>query len=56
MRTTSDPQDEKLKLRLNKELKSHAEKSASEDGVTISEYIRGLLRQDVINRRNRKSR
>lgn len=52
MRTTSDPQDDKIKLRLNKELKSHVEKYSSKDGVSLSEYIRELIRQDVRKRRN----
>ena len=52
MKTTSYPQDEKIKLRLNKELKTHVEKYASKDGVSLSEYIRELIRQDVRNRKD----
>lgn len=51
MRTTSDPKNEKIKLRLNEELKAHVEKYAGKDGVSLSEYIRELIRQDVRNRR-----
>lgn len=52
MRTTSDPKTEKIKLRLNEDLKAHILKCAEEEGITISEYIRELIRQDMENKRN----
>lgn len=50
MRTTSDPQNEKIKLRLSKDLKSHVNKHASKENVSLSEYIRELIRQDMKNK------
>ena len=46
MRTTSDPKNEKIKLRLNEELKNHVQRYADKQGVSLSEYIRELIRQD----------
>lgn len=51
MRTTSDPQDEKLKLRLNKDLKNHVLKQSSKECISVSEYVRELIRQDMINKK-----
>lgn len=51
MRTTSDPKNEKIKLRLNEELKSHAQKYADKECISLSEYIRELIRQDMRNKR-----
>lgn len=53
MRTTSDPKNEKIKLRLNEDMKNHIEKHSRQDGVSISEYIRELIRQDMRNKDNR---
>lgn len=50
MRTTPDPKTEKLKLRLNEELKSHIEESANREGVSLSEYVRELIRWDMRNK------
>lgn len=52
MRTTSDPKNEKIKLRLNEELKDHVQRYADKDRITLSEYIRELIRQDMRNKRN----
>lgn len=52
MRTTSDPKNEKIKLRLNEELKDHVRQYAEKDEITLSEYIRELIRQDMRNKRN----
>lgn len=52
MRTTSDPKSEKIKLRLNAEMKTHVYKYSSKQGISISEYIRELIRQDMINKRD----
>lgn len=51
MRTTQDPKNEKLKLRLNEGMKHHIEKSAGEAGITVSEYLRELIRQDMENKK-----
>lgn len=50
MRTTQDPKTEKLKLRLNEELKAHIEESANREGVSLSEYVRELIRWDMRNK------
>lgn len=52
MRTTLDPKNEKIKLRLNEELKDHVQRYADKDGITLSEYIRELIRQDMRNKRD----
>ncbi|MCM1189372.1 MAG: ribbon-helix-helix domain-containing protein [bacterium] len=49
MRTTSDPKNEKIKLRLNEDMKHHVDKQSEKEGTSISEYIRELIRQDMIN-------
>lgn len=51
MRTTSDPKNEKIKLRLNEDLKNHVQRYANKEGVSLSEYIRELIRQDMRNKR-----
>lgn len=50
MRTTSDPKNEKIKLRLSEELKSHVKRYSNETGVSLSEYIRDLIKQDMRNK------
>lgn len=52
MRTTSDPKSEKIKLRLNTDMKAHINKYSSKQGISLSEYIRELIRQDMINKRD----
>ena len=47
MRTTSDPKNEKIKLRLNEDMKNHIQRYASKEGISLSEYIRNLIRQDM---------
>jgi len=51
MRTSSDPKNEKIKLRLNEDMKIHVYKSAKKEGISISEYIRELIRQDMRNKK-----
>lgn len=53
MRTTSDPKSERIKLRLNKEMKTHITKYSTKEGITLSEYIRELIKQDMINKSNK---
>lgn len=50
MRTSSDLKNEKIKLRLNEDMKSYVDKSAKKEGISISEYIRELIRQDMRNK------
>ena len=47
MRTTSDPKTEKVKLRINKDMKKHIEKYSGLSGTTLSEYIRDLISKDM---------
>lgn len=54
MRTTSDPKTEKIKLRLSTDLKSHIEEYASREGISLSEYVRELIRQDMRNKNNER--
>lgn len=51
MRTTSDPKNEKIKLRLSEDMKTHIDKSAKKNNISLSEYIRELIRQDMRNKR-----
>ncbi len=51
MRTSSDPKNEKIKLRLNEDLKTHIQRYANKEGVSLSEYIRELIRQDMRNKK-----
>lgn len=52
MRTTSDPKTEKIKLRINQEMKSHIDKHAENSGMSLSEYVRELISQDMKNKLN----
>lgn len=52
MRTTSDPKNEKIKLRLNEDMKAHINKHSSKKGISLSEYIRELIRQDMKSKSN----
>ena len=51
MRTTSEPKNENIKLRLSEELKNHVQRYADKYNITLSEYIRDLIRKDVKNKR-----
>lgn len=52
MRTTSDPKNEKIKLRLNEDMKTHINKQSAREGISLSEYIREIIRQDMRNKSN----
>lgn len=54
MRTTLDPKNEKIKLRLNEDLKAHVEECANRKGVSLSEYVRELIRQDMKSKNNKR--
>ena len=51
MRTTSDPKNEKIKPRLNEDMKNNVDKYSKQEGIARSEYIRELIRQDMRNKR-----
>lgn len=46
-RQTTDKKDEKLKLRLNEEMRRHVEIMAKSREVSMSEYIRYLIARDM---------
>lgn len=50
-RPTQDKKEQTLKLRLNDEMREWIEKNADSNGVTMSEYIRGLIEDDMISAR-----
>lgn len=50
-RPTLDKKEQTLKLRLNDEMREWIEKNADSNGVTMSEYIRGLIEDDMISAR-----
>lgn len=49
-RTTTDPKETTLKLRLNDEMRTHIEKSAKRKGTSMSEYLRQLIYTDMKNK------
>ena len=49
-RTTTDPKETTLKLRLNDEMRTHIEKSAKRKGISMSEYLRQLIYTDMKNK------
>lgn len=51
MRTTPDPKNEKLKLRLNEEMKTHIDKQSSKEHISLSEYVRQLVKRDMANKK-----
>lgn len=51
MRTTTDLKNKNIKLRLNEELKNYIQRCADKEGISLSEYIRKLIRLDMNNKR-----
>ena len=45
-----NPNGATVKLRLNEEMRWHIERSAKAKGVTMSEYLRNLIKEDMKNR------
>ena len=50
-RYSTDPKETTLKVRLNEEMRKHIEKSANAKSVSMSEYIRQLIQNDIRNKR-----
>lgn len=48
-RTTTDPKESTLKLRLNDTMRSYIERKANSGELSMSEYIRELIRADMKN-------
>lgn len=46
-RSTTDPKEQTMKLRLNDAMRSWIEKQAYKNGISMSEYIRELISQDM---------
>ena len=46
-RQTTDPKEKTIKLRLNDTMRLWIEKQAYGDGISMSEYIRQLILQDM---------
>lgn len=46
-RCSNDPKETTLKLRLNENMRNHVEKKSSVAGITMSEYLRELIRRDM---------
>lgn len=49
-RSSSDPKETTVKLRLNEDMRNHIEKSAKSKSITMSEYMRELIRKDMRNK------
>lgn len=47
-RPTLDKKEQTLKLRLNDDMRRWVEKMSDEEGVSMSEYIRKLIRDDMV--------
>lgn len=48
-RYSNDPKETTVKLRLNDTMRNHIEKSAKAKSVSMSEYLRQLIRKDMRN-------
>ena len=46
-RYSTDPKDTTVKLRLNLEMKNHIVKKSKSVGISVSEYIRNLIKKDM---------
>lgn len=46
-RTTTDPKETTLKLRMNENMRDFVVKSAKRKGITMSEYLRDLIRSEM---------
>lgn len=49
-RYSTDPKETTVKLRLNDAMRNHIEKSAKLKSVSMSEYMRKLIENDMRNR------
>ena len=49
-RYSIDPKGTTVKLRLNEKMRSHIEKSAKSKSISMSEYIRKLIKSDMQNK------
>lgn len=49
-RYSTDPKETTVKLRLNEDMRKHIEQSSKRKAVSMSEYIRQLIRNDMKNK------
>lgn len=49
-RPTVDKKETTLKLRLNDDMREHIENRAKRNGISMSEYLRGLIKADMYKR------
>ena len=49
MRTTSDPKDSTVKVRLNEEMSRYLSETAAKRGESVSSYLRELIRRDMMS-------
>lgn len=52
MRTSSDPKENTIKLRLNDEMRKYIEKRSKNQDISMSEYIRKLIENDIYSKHN----
>lgn len=53
-RYSNDSKESTIKLRVNDDMRKYVEKRAKEKTITISEYIRELIRKDILDSKNKK--
>lgn len=54
-RTSYDPKETTIKLRINEEMRNYIEKKSKQYGITMSEYLRKIIQRDKIQNSNDKS-
>lgn len=52
-RSTSDPKQSRIQLRLNEKMISHVERQRKRLGMSVSDYIRSLIQKDINNSEKR---
>lgn len=55
-RPTTDRKTDTIMLRLNETMHQHLIQEAQKRGITLSEYVRGLIRMDIHNSRTLSKR
>ena len=53
-RPTLDKKEQTIKLRLNDEMRAWIEKRSQAEGISMSEYIRGIIEADMMLKISRK--
>ena len=55
-RPTTDPKTNIIRIRINDTQHQHLIQEAQKRGITLSEYLRGLIRMDIHNSRTLSKR